>query len=272
MEKFYGKINIIGIGPGALETMSGQSIAALTRSHTIVGYKRYLDLVRKNLPELPQERFCDRGSNMMAEVERAKECVFLARTTKQEVAIVSSGDAGVYGMASLIFEVLRETKVQAEVAVEVIPGITAANSAASLVGAPLGHDYANISLSDLLTPKEVILKRVEMATAADFVLVFYNPASKKRRSLLVEAIAIIKKYREMETPVAIVSNAYRESEESSLLTDLKQLAEHYHLIDMQTLVIVGASTTYRFEQFMVTPRGYHKKYELHEEEGDGSHL
>jgi precorrin-3B C17-methyltransferase len=181
------------------------------------------------------------------------------------VAVVSSGDAGIYGMAGLIYEVLHEEEWTPEhgFSVEVVPGVTAAASVASLVGAPLAHDFAAISLSDLLTPLETIYKRVEMAAAADFVIVLYNPKSGRRTKQIEKTQRIIAQYRDPTTPVVIAKSVYREGEQV-VLTDLAHLLDHE--MGMLTTVIIGNSTTFRSRDKVITPRGYTRKYALGREE------
>jgi precorrin-3B C17-methyltransferase len=166
---------------------------------------------------------------------------------------VSSGDPGVYGMAGALLELSHKRK--SDIEIEIVPGITAANAAAASLGSPLMHDYAVISLSDLLTDWEVIKKRVEYAAVGDFVIALYNPKSKKRVNQIIEAREIISKHRKPDTPVGIVRNAKRDGEKI-IVTDLKNMLEHE--IDMFTIVIIGNSNTYRFKGKMVTPRGYFK--------------
>ncbi len=214
----------------------------------VVGYKRYVDLV---LPFIEGKEIHSRG--MMQEVERCKIALDLAHAGKR-VAVVSSGDSGIYGMAGLVLELaLKESSAMPEV--EVIPGVPAFVAAAALLGAPLMHDFASISLSDLLTPWETIEQRVAAAAGADFVISLYNPKSKKRVVGLQKAIDIVARYREGSTPVGVVRNATRD-DESVQLTTLDGLAEFYESIDMLTIIIIGSSTTRSDGGYMVTPRGY----------------
>ncbi len=189
---------------------------------------------------------------MRKEVERGKAAVAESLSGKS-VVVVSSGDPGVYGMAGLVLELLPEDKKKS-VEVKILPGITAANASASLLGAPLMHDYAVISLSDLLTDRREILRRVKYSAKADFVIVFYNPASTRRRELFRKAIKIILRYRSGKTPVGIVRNAYRKEQKVGI-SSLKDLADDKG-IDMVTTLIIGKSTTITKNGFMVTPRGY----------------
>jgi precorrin-3B C17-methyltransferase len=195
---------------------------------------------------------------MTEEIGRAQAAVERARAGAK-VAIISSGDAGVYGMASLVFQVLKEQGWKRGDSPEVrfIPGMTALNACGSLVGAPFGHDFCAISLSDLLTPFSVIKRRIEAAAAADFVVALYNPASGRRTRQIVEAQEILRRHRTGDTPVALVKSAYRKRQQVEL-SDLDHFLEYE--IGMLTTVIVGSSQTFMFEGFMVTPRGYTNKY------------
>jgi len=195
---------------------------------------------------------------MTEEIGRARTAVERARDGAK-VALISSGDAGVYGMAGLVFQVLRDLgwKRGDSPELHIIPGVTALNSCASLMGAPLVHDFCAISLSDLLTPWPVITRRIEAAAQADFVIGLYNPASGRRTRQIVEAQSIIRKYRDGATPVALVKSAYRKMQHA-VLTDVDRFLDYE--IGMLTTVLVGSSNTYVFEGYMVTPRGYTNKY------------
>ncbi len=224
---------------------------ALAAAEVIVGYQTYLDLIPEFL--VGKEVV---ASQMMKEVDRCRKALDLAAQGRI-VALVSGGDPGIYAMAGLIFEMARE---QGDVVdIEVIAGIAALNACAARLGAPLMHDFAAISLSDLLTPWEKIEQRLEAAAAADFVVVIYNPKSKKRAEHIVRAREILLAHRSAETPVGIVTAATRENERIVLTTLGKMLESE---IDMQTTVIVGNSMTFAWQGFMVTPRGYAAKYEL----------
>jgi precorrin-3B C17-methyltransferase len=248
-----GKLLIVGIGPGDPRHMTTAAREAITGCDYVVGYKTYIKLIEPLVGSIPVK-----GFGMTKEVDRAQAALDLARAGFT-VALVSSGDAGMYGMAGLCFELLRHEKATRETMphVTVIPGVTSANSSASLVGAPLMHDCASISLSDLLTPLAQILRRIEAAASADFVITLYNPASKKRREPLEESVKILKKHRAATTPVALVEAAYR-SEQNVIITDLAHLMEHP--IGMTTTIIIGNSQSYVYEGFMLTPRGYTSKY------------
>ncbi|WP_150275208.1 precorrin-3B C(17)-methyltransferase [Paenibacillus tepidiphilus] len=253
-----GKLWVIGFGPGALEHITGRALAAIEESEAVIGYNTYVELIK---PLLTHQEIV--GTGMTEEVSRAQEAVRRAESG-QAVAVISSGDAGVYGMAGLIYEVLMERgwKTEEGPQVEVIPGISAIQSCASLLGAPVMHDACTISLSDHLTPWESIAARIEAAASADFVIAFYNPRSHKRTRQIEEAREILLRYRDPATPVGIVKNAYRERQQT-VITTLQAMLEQE--IGMLSTVIVGNSATTVYEGIMVTPRGYERKYNLGEE-------
>lgn len=253
--KKQGKLLIIGFGPGALEHITGRALAALEESEAVIGYNTYVELIK---PLLRHQEIV--GTGMTEEVSRAQEAVRRAEAG-QTIAVISSGDAGVYGMAGLVYEVLIERGwSRAEgVEVEVIPGISAIQSCSSLLGAPIMHDSCTISLSDHLTPWESIAARVEAAGAADFVIAFYNPRSGKRTRQIEEARNILLRYRDPATPVGIVKSAYRDRQQT-IVTTLQDMLEHE--IGMLSTVVVGNSATTVYEGLMVTPRGYGRKYNL----------
>ncbi len=224
---------------------------ALAAAEVIVGYQTYLDLIPEFL--VGKEVL---ASQMMKEVDRCRKALDMADQGRI-VALVSGGDPGIYAMAGLVFEMAREQNACVEI--EVIAGIAALNACAARLGAPLMHDFAAISLSDLLTPWEKIEKRLEAAAAADFVVAIYNPKSKKRAEHIVKAREILLAHRAPETPVGIVTAATRENERI-VLTTLEKMLESE--IDMQTTIIVGNSMTFAWQGFMVTPRGYAAKYAL----------
>ncbi|MBY0012999.1 precorrin-3B C(17)-methyltransferase [Paenibacillus typhae] len=254
MEK-QGKLLIIGFGPGALEQITGRALAAIEESEAVIGYNTYVELIR---PLLTHQEIV--GTGMTEEVSRAQEAVRRAEAG-QTIAVISSGDAGVYGMAGLVYEVLMERgwSPSSGVEVEVIPGISAIQSCASLLGAPVMHDSCTISLSDHLTPWDSIAARVEAAGAADFVIAFYNPRSGRRTRQIEEARSILLRYRAPSTPVGIVRNAYRERQEI-IITTLQDMP--LQEIGMLSTVIVGNSSTIVYDGLMVTPRGYERKYNL----------
>ncbi|XXY45226.1 precorrin-3B C(17)-methyltransferase [Sorangium sp. So ce269] len=248
-----GVLSIVGIGPGAEAHASRAALEAIAASDLIVGYTTYIRLV-KHLIEGKEVI----KTGMTEEIGRARAAVERARDGGR-VAIISSGDAGVYGMAGLVFQVLEEIgwKRGESPELRIVPGMTALNACASLVGAPLGHDFCAISLSDLLTPWPVIERRLEAAAAADFVIGLYNPASGRRTRQIVRAKEIIAQHRAGTTPVALVKSAYRKLE-SAVLTDLDHFLDYE--IGMLTTVLVGSTNTFMFEGYMVTPRGYTNKY------------
>lgn len=227
--------------------MSQRALQAVTDASVVVGYRVYLGLIADLL--VGKEVI---GTGMRQEVERCRLAVTQAAAGRR-VAVVCSGDPGVYGMAGLVLELLRDCPPAQQPVVEVIPGISAVNAAAALLGAPLMHDFSVISLSDLLTPWEVIRRRVAAAAMADFVIAIYNPRSTKRVRQLEEAREIMLQYRDAATPVGVVRNAGREGEEVRIarLDDFTALP-----VDMFSLIIVGNSRTYVAHGRMVTPRGY----------------
>lgn len=248
-----GVLSIVGIGPGAQEHATPAALSAITEAELVVGYTTYIKLVWHLIEGKEIIR-----TGMTEEIGRARAAVERARAGER-VVLISSGDAGVYGMAGLVFEVLRDIgwKRGDSPELRLIPGMTALNSCSSLVGAPLVHDFCAISLSDLLTPWPVIARRIDAAASADFVIGLYNPASGRRTRQIVEAQTIIRRYREGTTPVALVKSAYRKLQQA-VLTDLDHFLEYE--IGMLTTVLVGSSQTFVFEGYMVTPRGYTNKY------------
>jgi len=236
---------VVGIGPGATNEMSRRALDVLKNSDTIVGYKLYIDLIA----DIVKDKQII-ASTMRKEIERVELAIHEAQTGKT-VSIISSGDPGVYGMAGLALEMAYKENI--DLPIEIIPGIPAANAAAAVLGAPLMHDYAVISLSDLLTPWEIIEKRVKYAAEADFVIVLYNPMSSQRDWQLKKASDIILRHKSPNTPVGIVKDVSRE-DESVILTTLDKMATHP--IDMTTIIIIGNSTTFVYRNYMVTRRGY----------------
>ncbi len=250
-----GKISIVGFGPGSHNHLTFEAHKAIQEADTVVGYSTYIQLVEGLLhgKEVIQ-------AGMTEEIDRAKTAVSLALEGKK-VAVVSSGDAGIYGMAGIIYEYIAHERfnLEKDIQVEVVPGVTALSAVASLLGAPLMHDFVSISLSDLLTPLEVIYRRVEHAAAGDFVIALYNPQSKRRVHQIRDSRDIILKYRDPKTPVGIVKSAYRDSQ-NIVVTDLENMLEHE--IGMLTTIIIGNSTTFTYQNRMITPRGYQNKYDL----------
>ncbi|AOY75468.1 precorrin-3B C(17)-methyltransferase [Clostridium formicaceticum] len=241
-----GKVFVIGIGPGEENYMTPAAKEGIISSDIIIGYKTYIDLIR---PFTEGKKVIDSG--MKKEIERCNLAVDLAEAGST-VALVSSGDPGIYGMAGALLEVKHERKSPIEI--EVIPGVTAVSAAAAVLGAPLMHDFAVISLSDLLTDWEVIKKRLALAGEGDFVIALYNPKSKGRVTQIEEARSILLQHRKNSTPVGIVRNAKRQGEEMTITTLEEMLL---HPIDMFTMVIIGNSNTLVQDGKMITPRGYH---------------
>jgi precorrin-3B methylase len=263
-----GTLYIVGTGPGGAEHITPRAVAAIRESDVIVGYGTYLDLIRDVISD---KQIVSTG--MTQEVARGKEAIALARTGKT-VSVISGGDPGVYAMAGLIFELLRNQEAAVghgesdlgrgsadsaltlplqQLHVEVIPGISALNACAAKLGAPLMHDFACISLSDRLTPWELIEKRLAAASDSDFVIVLYNPKSKGRVTHIGRAREIIMSRRTQDTPVGIVKAATRQ-DEGIIITTLGRMLDH--AIDMQTTVIIGNSQSFVWDKWMVTPRGY----------------
>ena len=241
------KVTVIGLGPGGGADLTGRARAALEGCDLIVGYTAYIELVR---PDFPEKEVLSTG--MRREVDRCRAAVEAALTGKN-VAVVCSGDSGVYGMAGLIYEVAQEYD---PIEIEVVPGITAACGGAAVLGAPLTHDFAVISLSDLLTPWEKIERRLTAAAQADFVICLYNPSSKNRPDYLQRACDILLERKNPETPCGWVRNIGREGQSARVLS-LKELREAE--LDMFTTVFIGSSATQEIAGKMVTPRGYEAK-------------
>ena len=255
-----GKLFIVGVGPGHHDHMTFLARKVIEDSDTIVGYETYVNLVQDLIEGKDVYRYA-----MTQEVERAHQCIDLAKAGKI-VSLVSSGDPGIYGMAGLIYETLavQGWDPKSGLKVEIIPGVSALNSCASIIGSPLMTDFAVLSMSDLLVPWEIIVKRVEAAAQGDFVIVIYNPSSKKRIHQLQDTRKILLKYRKPSTPVAIIKGAYRETQ-SVVLTDLENIENYADKLGMISTVIVGNSSTYTYKDLMINPRGYKSKYNLQEE-------
>lgn len=252
-----GKLYVVGIGPGHHDHMTYRAKQVIEESEVIVGYDTYVSLVEDLISGKEVYRY-----PMTQEVDRANQAIQFAENGRV-VSLVSSGDPGIYGMIGLIYEILADKKWNrgAGIYVECVPGVSSLNSCSALVGSPLMTDFAVVSMSDLLVPWEMIVKRVEAAALGDYVTVIYNPASKKRVHQLQDTRDIFLKYRNPETPVAIVKGAYRESQ-AVVLTTLKDILNHSDMLGMITTVIVGNSSTYNYEGMMINPRGYRSKYEL----------
>lgn len=238
------KIQVIGIGPGAYEKMTVAAANALAACDVIIGYTVYVDLVRdhfgdKKLLTTPMRK--ERERCIMAFEEAGKG---------QTVAMICSGDAGVYGMAGLIYELSPDYP---DTEIEVIAGVTAATGGAAVLGAPLIHDFCLISLSDLLTPWETIARRLDCAAQADFVICLYNPSSQKRQDYLQRACDLVLAHQRKDTVCGLVRNIGREGQTAEVLT-LGELRDTQ--VDMFTTVFIGNSATRRIGNKMVTPRGY----------------
>jgi len=235
---------VVGLGPGGSMWMTWEARAALEQAEVLCGYTVYLDLIRGEFPD--KEYF---STPMTQEIERCRAALERARSGRT-TALVCSGDAGVYGMAGPVLELAPQFP---EVEIQVVPGVTAALAGAAVLGAPLMHDFAVLSLSDLLTPWEVIRRRLELAAQGDFVLCLYNPSSRRRRDHLRMACDIVLAHRGPETVCGWVRNAGRAQEEHQVLT-LGELREAQ--VDMFTTVFIGSAATRRIGDRMVTPRGY----------------
>ncbi|EAC3746036.1 precorrin-3B C(17)-methyltransferase [Listeria monocytogenes] len=238
-------IYVIGIGPGDKRLMTGEALQAIEDADVIVGYVTYIKLIKELIKDKEVVK-----TGMRREIDRCQEAVDIALTGKK-VAVVSSGDAGIYGMAGLVLELAEKSNPDLEV--KVIPGITASIGAAAVLGAPIMHDFCHISLSDLMTPWEVIEKRLTHAAMADFVVCFYNPRSKGRANHLANAFQKMMEYKSGDTVVGIVKDVGRK-EERKIITTMRDI--DYELVDMTTMVIVGNKETYVKNGKMITPRGY----------------
>jgi len=250
-----GKLFLVGIGPGDPEHMTFKAREAINHSEVVVGYKTYIKLIE---PYLGQKEVIATG--MGAEVERVTTAISLAKKGRR-VSLISSGDTGIYGMAGLVGEILGEQS--RDIDIEVIPGVPLLVASATLLGAPITGDFVTISLSDYLISWEEITLRLRLAAQGNFVIVLYNPRSQRRQRQLTEAREIILRYRSPLTPVGIVTNAYRQKQEV-VVTDLEHMLDYE--IGMNTTVIIGNSTTFTLDGWMVTPRGYRTKYSLSREQ------
>lgn len=238
-------IYVIGIGPGSRDLMTQEAIAAMEDAEVIVGYKTYIKLVEDFIKDKEVVQ-----NGMRKEVDRCQDAIDIAKTGKK-VAVISSGDAGIYGMAGLILELI--TKQNLDIPVKVVPGVTASIGAAAVLGAPIMHDFCHISLSDLMTPWEVIEKRLRLAAEADFVICLYNPRSKGRSEHLAKAFKIMGEFKDGSTPVGIVKDVGRADQEKFICTfDTMD----FERVDMTTMVIIGNKSTYIKDDLMITPRGY----------------
>ncbi|MCM1990543.1 precorrin-3B C(17)-methyltransferase [Oceanirhabdus seepicola] len=234
------KLYVIGIGPGGLEHMTIKAKKTIEESDIVVGYTKYLKMVEPLLEG--KETY---ATGMRGEEDRCKKAIELAQD--KVVSVISTGDSGIYGMAGLILQLDNNANV------EIIPGVTASSSAASVLGAPLMHDNCNISLSDLMTPYEAIKKRVKLAAEGDFVISLYNPRSKGRPQYLKECLDIVREYRDGNTPIGVVRNALRD-DQSVHISTLGNFDEE--IVDMMSIVVIGNSNTYIENGRIITPRGY----------------
>lgn len=241
------KLYVVGLGPGEEAGMTFRAMAALRDADILCGYGVYTDLVSPLFPEKPVLK-----TPMTREIERCRMALAEAQNGKT-VAMVCSGDAGVYGMAGLIYEL---SGAYPGVEIEVVSGVTAALSGAAVLGAPLSHDFAVVSLSDLLTPWETIEKRLDAAAQGDFCLALYNPASKKRGDHLRKACDILLRHKSPETVCGWVRNIGRQGQERAILS-LSALRDE--VLDMFCTVFIGNAATRVIDGQMVTPRGYEKK-------------
>lgn len=245
----------MGLGPGHPDYLTPAALRAIDEAEVVVGYKRYIGLVVPRL--IAGKKVISTG--MKGEMKRCRDAIKSALFGEKTV-LVSSGDPGIYAMAGLVFEIMEAEGLLQRLEVEIIPGLPALSAAAAMLGAPLMHDFAVVSLSDLMTPWKVIRKRVIAALEADFVLVIYNPRSRKRTRQLEEVLALLMKHRGDTVPVGIVRNAARAGQEIRVLA-AKNVDPS--TVDMLTVMVAGNSQTRILGKRMVTPRGYMEKY------GDG---
>lgn len=245
---------MIGLGPGDECLLAPLARTAVNDADAVVGYTGYVNLIPAYMLENKEVL----STGMTAEVERCRKAVEAA-VAGRNVVVVCSGDPGIYAMAGLVMELLEAGDLFGKVNFEVVPGIPAFSAGAALLGAPLMHDFASISLSDLLTPWERIAKRLDAAASADFVIAIYNPRSRKRAGHLRDALEIILRHRSGKTPVGIVNRAYREGQQVRVVT-LDTVDEQD--VDMQTVLIIGNSSTRKAGGMMLTPRGYANKYDI----------
>lgn len=243
-----GTLHIVGLGPGSADCLTPLAVRALAASECIAGYGRYVELV-------PEELRAGKRiiSNGMRQEEARCAAAVNSALAGMPTALVCSGDPGIYALAGLVLEQLEERGLLEELPVEIVPGVPAVCAAAALLGAPLMHDFACISLSDLLTPWETIERRLKAAFAADFVVAVYNPRSRGRDWQLDRALEFARAERDLSCPVGIVRNAYREGQEVRITTLKDVRAED---VDMLSLVVIGNSESRQMGRYMATPRGY----------------
>lgn len=255
-----GKLFLVGFGPGNHDHLTFRARAAIEEAEVIIGYTTYIRLVRDLVKGKEVHH-----TGMTEELARAGKAVDLAYAGRK-VALISSGDVGIYGMAGPSLEILKSKgwRKGCGVEVEVIPGVTALSACGSVLGAPIIHDFAAISLSNLLTPWELIVRRIEAAAKADYIIAIYNPKSGRRTQQIVETQKILLKYKRPDTPVGIVKSGLRKGQRV-VLTTLDDMLNHE--IGMLTTILIGNATTFTYEGLMITPRGYQHKYELDSLEG-----
>ncbi len=250
-QRVQGTLSVVGLGPGGEEYLTPRAREVLQHAETIAGYKNYIRLLD---PELLQDKKVI-STGMTAEIQRCHQALQAAEQG-EHTALVCSGDPGIYALATLVLELMQQRSET--IPLQIIPGVPAMCAAAALLGAPLGHDFASVSLSDLLTPWETIEKRLHAAGQADFALILYNPKSSKRDWQLPRAAEIVLQYRPGQTPVGVVKNAGRKGEQV-LITSLDKIRPE--LVDMSCIVLIGNSQTRVQGLWMYTPRGYMQKYE-----------
>lgn len=242
------KLWIVGTGPGDSDYIAPRVRQVILDSELVVGYRPYLSRISELISG--KETY---GSGMRSEIDRARYALEGFRSGRK-VSLVSGGDAGIYGMAGLVLELLSDGECNSR-DVEIIPGITAASAAGAVVGAPLTNDFCAVSLSDYLTPREVIRLRLRHAAEGDFVTVLYNARSTKREDLFKEALELFNRQRGPDCPAAVVTNAFR-PEQSSLVLPVNELLVRVDEVAMQSTVIIGNSETYLRGRWLITPRGY----------------
>jgi precorrin-3B C17-methyltransferase len=251
-----GKLYIIGIGPGSVDQLTVRAKEVIENSDYIVGNGTYLDQMASLIGEQKIVR-----SSMGKEVDRSRKAVELAQDNI--VSMISGGDANIYGMAGLVLEVAEHADLSVEV--EVLPGVTAITAAASVLGAPIVNDMCTVSLSDLLTPWEVIEKRLDAAASADFVMSLYNPKSRQRKSNFSKAIEIIRRHKDDSVPVGLVKNALRDEGQDYIVTTLGEVMDHNDWVDMSTTILITTNDSRIWDSAhgkrIITPRGYHRKYD-----------
>lgn len=238
-------IYVVGIGPGKKDHMTLEAIEVIERCDIIVGYKTYIDLIRNLVAD---KIVVENG--MRQEIDRSRAALDLSKKG-HIVAMISGGDSGVYGMAGLVYEL--NTKEEWGQEIRIVQGVTSSISAAAELGAPLMNDFCHISLSDLMTPMDHILKRLELAAQGDFVICLYNPKSKGRPDHLRRAFEVMARYKSSHTPVGIVKNAGRDNMEKYVMTFENM---DYDICDMSTMVIIGNKESYIENDSIITPRGY----------------